>query len=192
MAAKRQREGRDAMRIHATLFCQHCARPTLHVFAERQVEPVRPGRQTFVRLLYECDRCGTMRVWGSEPRVPNRDEAAREADVFDHAVREHGMRRANCPVCRAIGVDCDECEGRGWVWGFDRVGPCGAKCLLGAEGDPTRSLAEKSDPQKPSGDTGDAWDDGGEAAENTDEADDEFAEVWGTGRGRRGRKGTPS
>jgi hypothetical protein len=175
------------MKIYATLACDRCARATLHVFAERRAEAVVPGRKTFVRLIYECDRCGTMRVWGNEPRVPNRREAAWEADVFDHAVREHGMRRANCPVCRGLGVECDECDGRGWVWGFERLEPCHAFCPLAADGD--RASGEP-EPTEQSGDGGGVGDEETDAEETTCESDDAQSDEPGTTKGPHGRKGT--
>jgi len=180
------------MRINVTLMCEHCAKATLHIFAERRADRVVPGERTFARLLYECDECGVVRAWGNEPRVPTEHEAAREGDAFDHAVRVHGMRRANCPACRGIGGDCEECSDRGWVWGFALIGPCRAGCPIGADG-----TAPADDPQKQnppysaeSGGSGDQGDTEPEVAEHSTDSAEACAADEGTSPSQSRRKGT--
>jgi len=161
------------MKIYATLMCKECQQATLHIFAERRTIRVVPGETTYVNLMYECDGCGVVRTWGNEPRNPTPRQVERESDAFDHAVRAHGMRRTNCPACRGMGLDCQECSDRGWTWGFDKIGPCGPRCPIGADdgADSSDDVEDFNCPSPPeSGDSGDDGNDERQPAARTVES----------------------
>ena len=118
----------------AILMCGSCGRGTLHMFHERRPQPKAPGPTpagaAYVDLIYVCDICETERVWGSEPKPPTcRQATAREA-MEEHAIAVHGMRTAECPDCKGVGLDCSTCGDRGEVWIWDSLDPCGPGCLL--------------------------------------------------------------
>jgi hypothetical protein len=118
------------MTINATLVCGRCKAATLHIFMERRPQKRRPGEFAYVDLVYECDRCGSTRVWGSEPRQATAAGRRLEEEAFAHAVDDHGMKRQMCAACRGLGLDCSECDGEGQVWAFESLEPCGPECPL--------------------------------------------------------------
>ena len=119
------------MTINAILVCGKCGRPTLHVFVDRRPQHRAKDEVAFVDLYYECYRCGTPRVWGSEPRLANARGQWLGDAAFAHAVDHHGMRRRSCGACRGLGLDCAECDGDGHSWTFAQPEPCGPACPLG-------------------------------------------------------------
>jgi hypothetical protein len=104
------------------------------------------------------------------------------------------MRRANCPACRGIGLDCEECSDRGWVWGFDLLAPCNPRCPVGADGElPTGEMQKQNAPYRSeSGGIGDSRDTSEQPPASAKESSDPFAPDEGTSRSRGPRKGTGS
>lgn len=123
------------MNIDPILMCAKCGSPTLHIFVERRPARRRPGEPAYVDCLYACDRCGSPRTWGNEPRRETAHGRELAESAFAHAVDQHGMRRERCPACGGASFDCSECGDEGEVWVFDSVDPCGEDCpLAGLEG----------------------------------------------------------
>lgn len=118
------------MTIHARLVCRRCQVPTLHIFAERRPQKRRLGELAYVDLVFECHRCGSTRVWGSEPRQASAAGRLLAEEAFAHAVDAHGMKRQTCPACGGLGLDCGECNGEDEVWAFESLEPCGPACPL--------------------------------------------------------------
>src|SRR4051812_76710 len=119
--------------LDAILMCADCRRPTLHLFQETrpQRQVAGPPGPAFVDLVYVCDVCETGRVWGNEPKSATVRQATEHELVEEHAIAVHGLRTAECPACRGVGLDCSECGDRGEVWIWDSLDPCGKDCPLG-------------------------------------------------------------
>ena len=122
------------MNIDPILMCARCESATLHIFVERRPQRRAPGEPAYVDVIYACDRCGTVRPWGNEPRAETAHGRQLAEAALAHAVDEHGMRRGRCPACRGTGLDCAECEDEGEVWLFDSLGSCGPRCLIAGLG----------------------------------------------------------
>ena len=118
------------MNLDPVLVCDRCGRATLHIFAERRPGPRAPGEDPFVDLIYGCNRCGALRRWGSEPREETAYGRRLAKVELTHAIDTHGMRRVDCPACRATGFDCAECGDDGQIWIFDVPRSCGPSCPL--------------------------------------------------------------
>jgi hypothetical protein len=120
--------------LHAKLMCSSCGRWTLHLFHERRAQRKGPGPAPrgpqFLDLVYACDVCETMRVWGNERKPPSFKQADDHEAALEHAVDVHGWRTVDCPACHGVGLDCSECGDRGEIWVWDSIDPCGPDCLL--------------------------------------------------------------
>ena len=123
------------MNLDPVLVCDRCGRATLHIFAERRPHPRVPGEESFVDLIYACNRCGALRPWGSEPREETAYGRRLAKVELTHAIDAHGMRRVDCPACRGTGFDCSECRDDGQIWIFAVPRSCGPRCpLAGIDG----------------------------------------------------------
>jgi hypothetical protein len=118
--------------LDATLMCSRCDRPTLHIFHERREQKRGPRASEgplFDDLIYVCEDCEAERIWGSEPKLAEGWASARQVRE-EHAIAAHGMREVECPACHGFGFDCSECGGKGEIWDWDDLEPCGPECPL--------------------------------------------------------------